>query len=195
MENNLIQQFTNNIFGNVRSILVNGEPWFVGSDVAKCLGYVRPDHAINNHVYDEDKIGYVLNRYGTSGGNPNVIIINESGLYSLILKSNMPAAREFQHWITSEVLPTMRKIGFDNALYILQQEVARLKSSLGNAEMSLSLKENEKSYTYYWIIRNPNIPLEDKISAFYYDTDPDGVIGIDVAQEVRNFANAYNIRL
>ena len=192
MPNNLIQQFTNDLFGSVRSILINGEPWFVGSDVASCLGYVRPADAIHDHVYDEDKL---IRQFDVSGQGRNMIVINESGLYSLILKSNMPKAREFKHWVTSQVLPSMRKIGFDNAMQLLQQENIRLRNALGNADISLSLKENEKYYTYYWIIKNPNIPIEDKIAAFCYDPDPEGIIGIDVPQEVINFVNTYNIKL
>lgn len=92
----------------VRTILVNDEPYFVGKDVAEILGYERADNAIRNHVDDEDKLTHQIS---ASGQNRNMTIINESGLYSLILKSKLPSARKFKHWVTSDVLPTIRKHG------------------------------------------------------------------------------------
>lgn len=125
MENTNIQLFTNELFGNVRVLNINGEPWFVGSDVAECLGYTDTNQAIRQHVYEEDKL---TRQFNGSGQMRNMTIINESGLYSLILRSRMPAARQFQHWVTSEVLPSMRKIGFNNALQLLKEEVSRLQN-------------------------------------------------------------------
>lgn len=92
----------------VRSLSIDGEPWFVGSDVAKTLGYSNPHKAIRDHVDEEDKL---TERIVQSGQNRDVILINESGLYSLILSSKLPSAKEFKHWITSEVLPQIRKTG------------------------------------------------------------------------------------
>ena len=92
----------------VRTILVNDEPYFVGKDVAEILGYERADNAIRNHVDDEDKLTHQIS---ASGQNRNMTIINESGLYSLILKSKLPSAKKFKRWVTSEVLPTIRKHG------------------------------------------------------------------------------------
>ena len=189
--NSLIQQFTNSIFGEVRSILINREPWFVGADVARCLGYSNTRDALIKHVDNEDKSTVAIH---DGSQNRNMIIINESGLYSLILRSNMPIAKEFKHWVTSEVLPTMRKIGFDNALQMLQQENIRLQQRNGELEMSLGLKNNEIGYIYHYIIHNPNISLDDKIASFRYDPDPEGIIGIDVNEDVYKFMNAYGIR-
>lgn len=92
----------------VRTILVNDEPYFVGKDVAEILGYERADNAVRNHVDEEDKLPH---RISASGQNRNMIIINESGLYSLILKSKLPNAKKFKRWVTSEVLPQIRKHG------------------------------------------------------------------------------------
>lgn len=103
-----IQTFTNTEFGSVRVVYVNGEPWFVGNDVANVLGYTNPRKAFSDHVLEFDKgvtICYTL------GGNQKLTIINESGLYSLIMHSKLPSANKFQHWVTSEVLPTIRKYG------------------------------------------------------------------------------------
>ena len=92
----------------VRAVTIDNEPYFVGKDIADILGYQRADNAIRNHVDEEDKLTH---RFSASGQNRNMTIINESGLYSLILSSKLPQAEEFKRWVTSEVLPTIRKNG------------------------------------------------------------------------------------
>ena len=92
----------------VRSLLINSEPWFVGKDVAEVLGYANASKALKDHVEDEDKLNNdSLSSLGQRGG----WLINESGLYSLILSSKLPSAKKFKRWVTSEVLPTLRKTG------------------------------------------------------------------------------------
>lgn len=115
---NNIKIFENAEFGSVRTLEVNGEPYFVGKDVAEILGYSNVNKAIQMHVDDEDKRTLDFkgfSHFGTSlwNGNDfsNKTIINESGLYSLILSSKLPKAKEFKHWVTSEVLPSIRKHG------------------------------------------------------------------------------------
>ena len=103
-----LQIFKNTDFGEVRTLLIDNEPYFVGKDVAEVLGYERADNAIRNHVDDEDKL---MHQISASGQNRSMYLINESGLYSLILKSKLPTARQFKRWVTSEVLPTIRKHG------------------------------------------------------------------------------------
>lgn len=105
---NNLQIFNSPEFGQVRTIQQNGEPWFVGKDVAEILGYSNTPKAIRDHVDDEDKL---TERIVLSGQNREMTIINESGLYSLILSSKMPKAKEFKHWVTSEVIPAIRKTG------------------------------------------------------------------------------------
>ena len=107
---NEIKIFENEEFGSVRTMKINGEPWFVGKDVATILGYVKPENAIANHVDDEDKTTTLIQGTG-SNYKSNAVIINESGLYSLILSSKLPKAKEFKHWVTSEILPSIRKTG------------------------------------------------------------------------------------
>ena len=107
MDNNL-KIFVNNEFGNIRVVNINNEPWFVGNDVAHILGYGNPRQGIASHVEDDDK---GVQKLDTPSGKQNVTIINESGLYSLILSSKLPRAKEFKHWVTSEVLPSIRKTG------------------------------------------------------------------------------------
>lgn len=92
----------------VRTLQIDGEPWFVGKDVANVLGYQNGNRDVNRHVDEDDK---TVTKCGTSGGTQEMTIINESGLYSLILSSKLPSAKGFKHWITSEVLPQIRKTG------------------------------------------------------------------------------------
>lgn len=103
-----LQVFNNAEFGSVRTTTVNGEVMFVGKDVADVLGYTNTAKAIRDHVDDEDKL---TERIVLSGQNREAIFINESGLYSLILSSKMPNAKKFKRWVTSEVLPAIRKHG------------------------------------------------------------------------------------
>ena len=102
--------FQNPDFGAVRSLTMGGEPWFVGRDVATALGYKKPQNAILSHVDDEDRALAPI-QGGCSTGTQQTIIINESGLYSLILSSKLPDAKKFKRWVTSEVLPAIRKTG------------------------------------------------------------------------------------
>lgn len=100
--------FDNANFGEVRTVVIDGEPWFVGKDVAQCLGYTNPSKALADHVDDDDKLNNkTLSSLGQRGG----WLINESGMYALIFGSKLEKAREFKRWVTSEVLPTLRKTG------------------------------------------------------------------------------------
>lgn len=94
---------------DVRTVLIDGEPYFVGKDIAEILGYAKSRNAIKNHVDDEDKKDAPIQ--GDLGGTQTMTVINESGLYSLILSSKLPTAKKFKHWVTSEVLPAIRKHG------------------------------------------------------------------------------------
>lgn len=109
MENSL-QIFENAEFGSIRTIMVNEEPYFVGKDVAEILGYSDPSSAVSKNVDDEDKTTLLLEQDG-SNYKSKTTIINESGLYSLILSSKLPQAKDFKHWITHEVLPSIRQYG------------------------------------------------------------------------------------
>ena len=108
---NELKVFQNEEFGEVRSLVINDEPWFVGKDVARALGYGEGkslNNAVAKHVDGEDK---GVTEMMTRGGKQNVTIINESGLYALVFGSKLPSAKKFKHWVTSEVLPTLRKTG------------------------------------------------------------------------------------
>lgn len=105
---NGIQIFNNPEFGEIRTVIIDGEPWFVGRDVCKALGYADVKAGTRKNVDDEDKR---VRPVDTPSGNQNMTIINESGLYSLIFGSKLESAKKFKKWVTSEVLPTIRKTG------------------------------------------------------------------------------------
>lgn len=107
---NELEIFKNEEFGEIRTVVIENEPWFVGKDIAEILGYANTRKAINDHVDEDDKTDGVTIR-DSIGREQNPIVINESGLYSLILSSKLPTAKKFKHWVTSEVLPTIRKHG------------------------------------------------------------------------------------
>ena len=105
---NEITVFNNDEFGSIRTVTIENEPWFVGKDVAEVLGYQNGSRDINRHVDDEDKL---CTKIEYAGQKREVTIINESGLYSLIMSSKLPNAKKFKRWVTSEVLPSIRKTG------------------------------------------------------------------------------------
>ena len=106
---NIIKIFESEEFGRVRTVIKNGEPWFVGKDVAVILGYSDVNKAVAMHVDNEDK--KLNDKTSSSFGQRGATLINESGLYSLILSSKMPRAKEFKRWVTANILPTLRRTG------------------------------------------------------------------------------------
>ena len=121
---NEVQIFNNEEFGSVRVTEINGEPWLVGKDVAACLGYGKGkslNNAVAKHVDEEDK-GVIETM--TPGGKQKVIVINESGVYALVFGSKLPTAKKFKHWVTSNVLPTLRKTGS----YVMSDVQQRIQS-------------------------------------------------------------------
>lgn len=112
--------FENPRFGKVRVVPVDGEPWFVGKDVAEALGYSNPRKALSDHVDTDDK---GVTKCDTLGGTQEMTIINESGLYSLALSSKLPSAREFKRWITKEVIPSIRKHGAYMTPEVIQKSI------------------------------------------------------------------------
>ena len=132
---NNLEVFKNEEFGEVRTITIDDEPYFVGKDVALILGYTNPQKALRDHVDEEDKTrneSFTVN--GTQG-----ILINESGLYSLILSSKLPNARRFKRWVTSEVLPAIRKHG----MYAINELIDN--PDLGIAALNALKEEREKN--------------------------------------------------
>lgn len=145
---NEIQIFNNPDFGQVRTVAINSEPWFVGKDVAEILGYSNPQKAIRDHVDAEDKgVNESFTVNGTMG-----TLINESGLYSLILRSQRPEAHKFKRWVTSEVLPTIRRHG----MYATPDTVEKM---LADPDTTIKLLETIKQE------RAARLALEQKAEA------------------------------
>ncbi len=146
-----LQIFENPEFGRMRGLEIDGEPWFVGKDVALMLGYKNPQEAVRNHVDEEDK---GVSEFLTPGGTQNLPIINESGLYSLILSSKLPGAKRFKRWVTSEVLPAIRKHGeyiqpgaeprLTKALIAAMEEtIAAQKETISTQKLAMSLLKKD----------------------------------------------------
>ena len=133
---NELQVFENQEFGEVRSLLINSEPWFVGKDVASVLGYADTNKAIAMDVDNEDKLN---DKTALSLGQRGGWLINESGLYSLILSSKLPSAKKFKRWVTSEVLPALRKTGQYQVKELSGQEL--MAKALIEAQSVLAAKD------------------------------------------------------
>lgn len=129
---NDLTTFTNPEFGQVRTVEINGQPWLVGKDVAVALGYKNPQKALHDHVDAED---VTVNDLFTVNGTP-AALINESGLYSLILSSKMPKAKAFKHWVTGEVLPAIRKNGVYESVKA-RQHIEQLETT--NAQLNAAI--------------------------------------------------------
>jgi anti-repressor protein len=132
---NELEVFKNSEFGEVRVVMKEDEPWFVGKDVATILGYTNPRKAMIDHVDDEDKDGVTIR--DTLNREQKVVGINESGLYSLILRSKLPSAKKFKRWVTSEVLPAIRKHGG----YLTEEKI---EEALLNPDVLIQLATNLK---------------------------------------------------
>lgn len=149
---NEIKVFENVEFGTVRTMNINGEPWFVGKDVAEILGYNEPRSAVSKKVDAEDK---GVAKMDTPSGMQEMTIINESGLYSLIMSSKLPNAKKFKKWVTGEVLPSIRKTGSYSIQqkqdsYLIDDKVERAKRWIEEQEYTLSLArqiEADKPFT------------------------------------------------
>ncbi|MBQ9632626.1 MAG: phage antirepressor [Lachnospiraceae bacterium] len=174
-----LQVFNNPEFGSVRSLTVNGEPFFVGRDVAKILGYANPNDALAKRVDEEDK---GVAKCDTLGGSQELIIINESGLYSLILSSKLPSAKRFKRWVTSEVLPAIRKHGVfvmddivnntDALIEALQafkaERLQRVALEEENAVQKQQLSEMRPKASYYDVVLNsPDLVSVTEIAKDY----------------------------
>lgn len=156
---NAMTVFRDERFGEVRTVTLNGEPWFVGKDVASVLGYRDTSDALKKHVDTEDKL---TGRFADSGQNREMYIINESGLYSLILSSKLPQAKEFKRWVTSTVLPAIRSAGG----YIAGEERMDDDQLMAQALIVASRKLEQRTAQ----LRAANAAIEEMApKAAYYD--------------------------
>ena len=162
---NELQIFENVEFGSVRTLMINDAPYFVGKDVADILGYTNPRKAISDHVDEEDK---GVTKCDTLGGIQDLTVINESGLYSLILSSKMPNAKKFKHWVTADVLPSIRKHG----AYMTQET---LEAAIMNPDMMIKLctaLKDEQNRNKVLQAANASLTVDNQImkpKADYFD--------------------------
>ncbi|QUO21134.1 ORF6C domain-containing protein [Clostridiaceae bacterium Marseille-Q4143] len=144
---NNLQVFNSEEFGQVRTMVIDGEPWFVGKDVAEALGYERPTDTVRKRVDDEDR---GISKMETPSGKQEMTIINESGLYTLVLGSKLDSAKRFKRWVTSEVLPTIRKTGSYNKpmteaeqIRLLAKGATELYERVDKVETKIETLEND----------------------------------------------------
>lgn len=142
---NELQIFNSEEFGDIRTITIDNEPWFVGIDVAKSLGYANPKNAVPKHVSEEDKLNTQIEY---AGQRREVTIINESGLYSLIFGSKLESAKRFKRWVTSEVLPTIRKTGSYRKPLTTVEQIQVIATGFLDHEERLNRLENTMTIDY-----------------------------------------------
>ena len=175
-----IQIFNNPDFGDIRTVEIDGEVWFVGKDVAEALGYEKPSDAVRKHVDDDDK---GISKMETPSGMQNMTIINESGLYALVFGSKLDSAKKFKKWVTSEVLPAIRKNGSytmpistnDKIMLLaqghmeLQQEVDSIKKDMESLKMDLPILPVEEDRITSAVKRKGLAVMGGKTSNVYRD--------------------------
>ena len=171
---NELKVFDSPEFGQVRTIVINSEPWFVGKDVAVALGYKNTSDAISKHVDDEDK---GVAKCDTLGGMQDLSIINESGVYSLVFGSKLPNAKKFKHWVTSEVLPSIRKHG----MYAVDELIAN--PELAIRAFTALKEEREKNKA----LQEDNERMKPKAEFFDAVTDSKDAIDMGQVAKVLNY--------
>ena len=199
--NNELQIFNNSDFGNIRVVENSGEPWFVGKDVAEVLGYTNPSKALADHVDADDKLNNeTLLSLGQRGG----WLINESGLYSLILSSKLPTAKKFKRWVTSEVLPAIRKTGsYKTPKQSSDRDKAMLKNAQArSAKLWLEIAKNTGIQTYKDVCNayaakelagEDVLPLPKVQEKSYSATDIGEMLGVSKAK-IGALANKNNMK-
>ena len=204
---NELQVFENPEFGTVRTIIKDGEPYFVGKDVASILGYTAERNAIAAHVDEEDKLTH---RFSASGQNREMTIINESGVYALIFGSKLPKAKQFKRWVTSEVLPAIRKTGSYNTIpkersEFKEQELkarmlnARVRES--NQYLKIAAQIDIPEYRYILQAKSaealnggvPVLPLQEAECKTYSATEIGAMFGVS-ANKIGKLANKHNLK-
>ncbi len=200
-----LQIFNNPDFGEIRTLTIDDEPWFVGKDVATVLGYSNPRKAMIDHVDEEDK---GVTKCDTLGGKQDLTIINESGLYSLILSSKLESAKRFKRWVTSEVLPAIRKTG----KYETKSDTTNYKQTLAEAKLnnsrsrvaSLWLKIGQQvkiaeyqqicaSYASSVLAGQPVIPLPPAEQRYYSAREIGELLGVS-ANRIGKLANSNGLK-
>lgn len=200
---NELRIFKSPEFGQIRTIEIGGEPWFVGKDVAEILGYKDTSDAMRRHVDDEDKL---TRCFTDSGQSREMYVINESGLYSLILSSKLPTAKRFKRWVTSEVLPAIRKTGMyatpmttadklrllvecnsdlSNRMDAVENSVGEVKDEFRSFRDDLPLLGIEMEQITSAVKRKGVEVLGGKESDAYHDSSLRGKVYADIYQQIK----------
>lgn len=192
---NELQIFNSPEFGQVRTVQLDSETYFVGKDVADALGFTNPRDAIKTHVFDEDKGVEVID---TLGGKQTMVVINESGLYALVFGSRLDSAKRFKHWVTSEVLPSIRKTGVYQKQSIpeqiktiaigyteLEEKVDTVNEDLQNFKQDMPILGIEESKITSAVRRKGVKCLGGKESEAYQDKSLRGKVYADIYGELK----------
>lgn len=200
---NEIQIFKNEEFGDIRTVTIDGEPWFVGKDVAEALGYSNASKAVSVHVGDEDRVLKVIKADSQNGNvvKTQTALINESGLYALIFGSKLESAKRFKHWVTSEVLPSIRKTGqyqMPNlskemqALILLDTRTVQMEKRIDKLEFDIPLYGSEADELSNHVKRKGIQILGGKKSEAYKDTNVRSKVFRDIYDQVKREFGLYS---
>lgn len=195
---NELQIFNSEEFGQIRTVTIDNEPWFVGKDVAEALGYKNTRQALATNVMDEDK---GVHSVDTPSGIQQMIIINESGLYALIFGSKLESAKRFKHWVTSEVLPSIRKTGqyqMENlstemkAILMHDEKIVKIESRMDRLEFDIPLYASEADEISNHVKRKGVVILGGKKSEAYKDRNIRSKVYRDIYDQVKREFGIYS---
>lgn len=194
-----IQIFNNPEFGDIRTVDLNGEPWFVGKDIAAALGYSNPQKAIRDHV---DALDKGVNEMDTPGGKQQMPIINESGVYSLIFGSKLEGAARFKRWVTGEVLPTLRKTGSYTmpklskemqALFLLDDRTQKQEARLTALENTMTVDYSQQQTLKKAVGRVVVEALGGKAAPAYNDPHVRGKLFSECNRDVQDWFRVNSV--
>ena len=194
-----LQIFNNEEFGEVRTVVIEDEPWFVGKDVAEALKYNEPHKAIQRHVEEDDRMKHPIT--DSTGRTQEVWIISESGLYALIFGSKLESAKRFKHWVTSEVLPTLRKTGSYEmpnmstemkAILMIDQKQVKMEQRMDRLEYDIPLYGSEADELSNHVKRKGVAVLGGKQSEAYKDTEIRSKVYRDIYDQVKREFGIYD---
>jgi prophage antirepressor-like protein len=191
---NQLQVFSNERLGKIRTMNIDGQPYFVGKDIAEALGYEKPRNAIATHVHEDDKTTALIQGTG-SNYKSKAVLINESGMYALIFGSKLEQAKEFKHWVTSEVLPSIRKTGGYNSQQSDEYKQKRLEVMMINAKARLMKEQNKRIEL---MIKNPEFTPADEEPPIVPKTYSAGEVGAMLgvsANKIGRLANKHNLKV
>ena len=195
---NELKIFQNEEFGEIRTVTIDGEPWFVGKDVAIALGYANARDTISKHVDNEDK---GVAKCDTPGGKQDLTVVNESGLYALIFGSKLESAKRFKHWVTSEVLPSIRKTGqyqMPNlskemqAIVLLDTRTVKMEKRLDKLEFDIPLYGSEADELSNHVKRKGVSILGGKNSEAYKDSNIRSAVYRDIYDQIKREFGIYS---